>query len=159
MLSLIVAHTRNRVIGRNGAMPWHIPGELKRFRQLTTGNAVIIGRRSYEELGKPLPNRLNIVLSSSCSYSGENLLCARSLEEAIALAAGRQAFIAGGGEVFRQALPICDVLYITEIDADIHGDTYFPAFDASLFSCEAEPWIEANLPYRYLTYRRIKAGI
>lgn len=159
MLSLIVAYAHGRVIGRDGAMPWHIPGELRRFRDLTIGNAVIMGRRSYEEIGKPLPERLNIVLTGTRSYAGENLLCARSLEEALALAGDRETFIAGGGKVFEQALPMCDRLYITEIDADIEGDTYFPAFDARLFSCETEPWIEGALPYRYLTYRRIAPDV
>lgn len=156
MLALIVAHAHGRVIGRNGVTPWHIPGELKRFRSLTMGNAVIMGRRSYEEIGRPLPDRLNIVLSATRSYSGENLLCARSLDEAIALAGDRDTFIAGGGKVFQQALPLCDTLYITEIDADIEGDVFFPEFDAQLFTRSAEPWIEASLAYRYLTYRRIQ---
>lgn len=159
MLSLIVAYAHGRIIGRDGRMPWHIPGELQRFRELTTGNAVIMGRRSYEEIGKPLPGRLNIVLSGTRSYAGENLLCARSLEEAIGLAGNREVYIAGGGRVFEQALPMCDRLYITEVDADIEGDTRFPAFDAQLFSCEAGPWIEAVLPYRYLTYHRLRPCI
>lgn len=154
MLSLIVAYARNRVIGKDGALPWRIPGELRRFRQLTTGNAVIMGRRSYEEVGSPLPDRLNIVLSSSNVYSGENLVCARNLEEAIALAGKREVFIAGGGTVYAQAIDLCDALYITEIDTEVEGDVFFPAFDESLFRRSEEAWVNGALPYRYVTLRR-----
>jgi len=154
MLSLIVAHSRNRVIGRDGCLPWRIPGELRRFKELTTGHAVIMGRRSYEEIGKPLPGRLNIVLSTSQTFWGENLLTARTLEEAIALARDRKIFIAGGGQVFAQALPMTDVLYITEIDAEIEGDTWFPQLDYSLFNRVLERHVDGELPYDYVTYTR-----
>lgn len=156
MLALIVAHTRNRVIGRDGRLPWNIPGDLHRFRDLTMGNAVIMGRVTYEEIGHPLPGRLNIVVSRTQRYEGENLLTASSLNEAIALAGDRRAFISGGARLFQEALPLVDVMYITEIDADVSGDVFFPEFDASQFDRRVEGRFDGELPYEYVTYTRRK---
>ena len=133
MLALIVAHARNRVIGRDGRLPWSIPGEQHRFRDLTMGNAGIMGRVTYEEIGHPLPGRLNIVVSRTQRYEGENLLTASSLNEAIALAGDRRAFVSGGARLFAEALDLVDVMYITEIDAEVPGDVFFPEFDVSHF--------------------------
>lgn len=155
MLSLIVAHSRNRVIGRDGRLPWRIPGELKRFKDLTMGHAVIMGRKSYEEIGKPLPGRFNIVVSSSRTFEGENLVTARSLEEALALAGDRKTFIAGGGQIFAQIIDRVDVLYITEIDAHIEGDAFFPELDYSKFERVVEKHVGGELPYDYVTYTRM----
>lgn len=154
MLSLIVAHSRNRVIGRDGRLPWRIPGELKRFKELTMGHAVIMGRKSYEEIGKPLPGRFNIVVSSSQTFEGKNLVTARSLEEALALAGDRKIFIAGGGQIFRQMIDQVDVLYITEIDAHIEGDAFFPEMDYSRYTRVLEKHVDGDLPYDYVTYTR-----
>ena len=156
MLALIVAHARNRVIGRDGRLPWNIPGDLHRFRDLTMGNAVIMGRVTYEEIGHPLPGRLNIVVSRTQRYEGENLLTASSLNEAIALAGDRRAFISGGARLFQEALPLVDVMYITEIDADVSGDVFFPKFDASAFDRRVEARFDGELPYEYVTYTRRK---
>ena len=154
MLALIVAHSRNRVIGRGGRLPWNIPGEQHRFRDLTMGNAVIMGRVTYEEIGRPLPGRLNIVVSRTQRFEGENLLTAASLNEAIALARDRHAFVSGGARLFAEALPLVDVMYITEIDAEIPGDVFFPEFDASAFDRRVEACFEGELPYEYVTYTR-----
>lgn len=154
MLALIVAHTRNRVIGRDGRLPWSIPGDLHRFRDLTMGNAVIMGRVTYEEIGHPLPGRLNIVVSRTQRYEGENLCTAASLAEAIALAGDRHAYVSGGARLFAEALPLVDVMYITEIDADVDGDVFFPEFDASAFDRRVEARFEGELPYEYVTYTR-----
>ena len=156
MLALIVAHARNRIIGRDGRLPWSIPGDLHRFRDLTMGNAVIMGRVTYEEIGHPLPGRLNIVVSRTQRYEGENLLTASSLNEAIALAGDRRAFISGGARLFQEALPLVDVMYITEIDADVSGDVFFPEFDASQFDRHVEARFDGELPYEYVTYTRRK---
>ena len=159
MLALIVAHARNRVIGRDGRLPWSIPGDLHRFRDLTMGNAVIMGRVTYEEIGRPLPGRLNIVVSRTQRYEGENLLTASSLNEAIALAGDRRAFISGGARLFQEALPLVDVMYITEIDADVSGDVFFPEFDASQFDRHVEARFDGELPYEYVTYTRRKLNV
>ena len=154
MLALIVAHARNRVIGRGGRLPWTIPGEQHRFRDLTMGNTIIMGRVTYEEIGRPLPGRLNIVVSRTQHYEGENLLTASSLNEAIALAGDRDAYVSGGARLFAEALPLVDVMYITEIDADVDGDVFFPEFDASAFDRRVEARFEGELPYEYVTYTR-----
>ena len=156
MLALIVAHARNRVIGRNGRLPWNIPGEQHRFRDLTMGNAVIMGRVTYEEIGRPLPGRMNIVVSRTQRYEGENLRTASSLAEAIALAGNRDAFVSGGARLFAEALPLVDVMYITEIDADVPGDVFFPEFDASAFDRRVEARFDGEPPYEYVTYTRRK---
>ena len=156
MLSLIVAHSQNRVIGRDGRLPWHIPGELKRFKELTMGHAVIMGRKSYEEIGAPLPGRFNIVVSASKTFEGENLVTAKNLEEALALAGDKKIFIAGGGQIFSQMIDRVDVMYITEIHAHIEGDAYFPEMDYSRFDRTLEKHVDGDLPYDYVTYTRKK---
>ena len=154
MLALIVAHSRNRVIGRDGRLPWSIPGEQHRFRDLTMGNAIIMGRVTYEEIGHPLPGRMNIVVSRTQRYEGENLCTASSLAEAVALVGDRDAFVSGGARLFQEALPLVDVMYITEIDADVPGDVFFPEFDASNFDRRVEARFDCALPYEYVTYTR-----
>jgi len=153
MIALIVAYSRNRAIGLNGDMPWRIPGELKRFRKLTTGNAVIMGRRTFESLGKPLPDRTNIVISSNGNYSG--CINVRSLEEALARAEGHQnIYITGGAVLYRAALDLCEKLYITEIDAEYEGDTFFPEFDESNYTKTIDEFHDGNVPYTYVTYTK-----
>lgn len=154
MIGLIVAHTKNRVIGKDGKMPWDIPGELSRFRDLTTGNVVIMGRRTYESIGRPLPNRYNIVISKTQRFEAENCTTAGSLEEALQIAGDRDIFIGGGGKLYEEALPLVEKMYITEIDAVIEGDTFFPEFDASDFERVVEKSVDGELPYQYVTYIR-----
>ncbi len=126
MIALIVAYAKNQVIGNKGCIPWKIKGEQKRFKELTTGNVVVMGRRSYEEIGKPLPNRTTIVISNTLKIDGENCMTAKSLEEAIKLAGNRDIYISGGAKLYEEALPFVEKMYITEIDYDIDGDTFFP---------------------------------
>lgn len=155
MIAIIVAHDKNRVIGNKGNIPWKIPGEQKRFRQLTMGNAVIMGRKTYEEIGRPLPGRLNIVVSSTAQFSGENLKTACSLEQAISMAEGKDIFISGGRGLYARSVAIADVMYITEIDAEYEGDRFFPQFDESLWKKETVEVVHGSPSYRYLTYTRI----
>ena len=158
MTAIIVAYDKNRLIGKEGGMPWYIPGELKRFRQLTENNVVIMGRKTYESLAGPLPGRINIVLSRSENYTGENLYTAKNLTDALALAKEKwpekDIYIGGGANLYAQTLDIADVLYITEIEAEFEGDTYFPAFDESLFVKETESHHQSTVPYTYVTYKR-----
>ena len=158
MIALIVAFDKNRLIGKDGGMPWYIPGELKRFRQLTEGNVVIMGRKTYQSLGKPLPNRINIVLSRSENFSGENLYSAKDLSEAMEMCCknwpDKDIFIGGGANLYQQVLDMVDVMYITEIDAKFSGDTFFPAFDENLFEKETDGYFESTVPYTYVTYKR-----
>ncbi len=134
MIGLIVARSKNNVIGKNGEIPWKIKGEQKQFRELTTGNVVVMGRKSYEEIGHPLPNRKNIVVSKSKCFIGENLVTVGSLQEAITISNGENIYISGGYGLFKEALPLVDKMYITEIDMVIdNGDVFFPEFDSNEF--------------------------
>ncbi|MCR5358216.1 MAG: dihydrofolate reductase [Lachnospiraceae bacterium] len=157
MISLIVAYAKNHVIGNKGCIPWRIKGEQKRFKELTTGNVVIMGRRSYEEIGHPLPNRMNIIVSNTKKFEAENCMTAGSLEEAIKLAGDKDIFISGGARLYEEALPIVEKMYVTEIDRDIEGDTYFPDFDPLQFDKEiVERHDEGEIPFTYVTYTRKK---
>lgn len=134
MFGLIVARSKNNVIGKDGQIPWNITGEQKQFRELTTGNAVVMGRKSYEEIGHPLPNRMNIIISNSINFTGDNLVTVHSLREAIAYAGDMDVFVAGGYGLFKEAIPLVDKMYITEVDMEVQdGDVFFPEFNKNEF--------------------------
>lgn len=162
MLALIVAHTKNRVIGKGGEIPWKIKREQWRFRELTTGNVVIMGRRSFKEIGKPLPGRYTIVVSKTKKFESENCTTAISLKEALKIAdsfGNKDIYIAGGARLYEEAIDLVDVMYITEIDAEVDGDTFFPEFDTEQFGRVEEARVDGNtdtgeLPYVYVTYIR-----
>ena len=155
MVGLIVAYSKNRVIGRDGQIPWRIKGEQKRFRELTTGNVVIMGRRSYEEIGRPLPNRYTIVVSNTQKFEAENCTTVGSLEEALRIAdKSKNIYISGGAGLYKEAITMVDKMFITEIDAVVEGDTYFPEFDPDAFVREVDCHVDGELPYDYVTYTR-----
>ena len=154
MIALIVAYAKNQVIGNKGCIPWKIKGEQKRFKELTTGNVVIMGRRSYEEIGRPLPNRTTIVISSTKNFDGENCMTAKSVAEAIQMAGDRDIYISGGVRVYEEALPFVEKMYITEIDLEVEGDTFFPEFDKNEFVKEIDDEFDGDIPYMYVTYTR-----
>lgn len=137
---IVVAAARNGVIGRDGDMPWRLPSDLKRFKALTLGKPVIMGRKTFESIGKPLPGRPNIVISRNPDFSVAGVTAVQSLEAAISVA-GTEAralgtdeiCVIGGGEIYRQAIGRADVLHITEVGAEIEGDTRFPAVDPLIF--------------------------
>lgn len=129
IVSLIVAVAENGVIGRNGGLPWHLPADLANFKKVTTGHTVIMGRRTFDELGKPLPGRRNLVVSRNPGLQIDGATVAHDLDEAFALAEGEaEVFVLGGEQIFRQALPAADRLYLTLVHAEVDGDTRFPAF-------------------------------
>ena len=155
MIGLIVARSKNNVIGKNGQIPWKIKGEQKQFRELTTGNAVIMGRKSYEEIGHPLPNRMNIVVSRSTNYTGENLVTVKSLQEAIEAAGDVDVYVAGGYGLFLEAISMADKMYITEIDIEIEdGDVFFPEFDKSSFDITIGETAGEDIKYTRTVYVR-----
>ncbi len=155
MIGLIVAYSKNRVIGKDGQIPWRIKGEQKRFRELTTGNVVIMGRRSYEEIGRPLPNRYTIVVSNTQKFEAENCTTVGSLKEALEAAdKSKNIYISGGAGLYKEAIDIVDKMFITEIDAVVEGDTYFPQFDEVDFIKEVDCHVDGDLPYDYVTYTR-----
>lgn len=134
MVGLIVARSKNNVIGKNGEIPWKIKGEQQQFRELTTDNVVVMGRNSYEEIGHPLPNRKNIIVSKSKNFTGENLVTVGSLQEALDISSGENIYISGGYGLFKEALPLVDKMYITEVDITVdNGDVFFPEFDSNEF--------------------------
>src|SRR3970040_2404281 len=127
---LVAAVAKNGVIGAGGQLPWHLPEDLRHFKKLTLGHPVIMGRRTWESLGKPLPGRENIVISRRTGYEAPGASVAASLEAAIALCAGEPvAFVIGGAEIYAAALPLADGLVLTEIQEDYEGDTRFPDWD------------------------------
>ena len=155
MVGLIVARSKNNVIGKNGKIPWKIKGEQKQFRELTTGNVVVMGRKSYEEIGHPLPNRKNIVVSKSKNFTGENLVTVGSLQEAISISNGGKVYIAGGYGLFKEALPLVDTMYITEIDIVIeNGDVFFPEFDSNEFDIAIGETGGEDIKYTRTIYTR-----
>ncbi|OTQ33782.1 dihydrofolate reductase [Gilliamella apicola] len=134
ILSVIVAMAHNRVIGLNNQMPWHLPADLAWFKKNTLNKPVIMGRKTFESIGRPLPNRHNIVISrqiESIDNKISNVSWVKSIDEAIFLAQEQQpdeVFIIGGGNIYQQVLPLIDWLYLTHIDAELQGDTYFPDY-------------------------------
>ena len=134
-LALIAAVAANGIIGRNGTMPWHLSADLKYFKALTSGKRIVMGRRTWEAFPKPLPNREHVVVSSQSLSLPDGVIKVRSLAEALALPphAGAPVFVIGGNAMYREALPLTDDLYLTEIEADIEGDTTFPAWDRAQF--------------------------
>jgi dihydrofolate reductase len=127
---LVAAIAKNGVIGANGKLPWHLPEDLQHFKKITFGHPVIMGRRTWKSLGKPLPGRENIVISREPGFEAPGASVAASLEAAIALCAGEPvAYVIGGAEIYAAALPFADGLVLTEIDGDYEGDTRFPEWD------------------------------
>jgi dihydrofolate reductase len=128
-LSIIVAMAKNRVIGINNTLPWHLPADLKHFKALTMGHHIVMGRKTYESIGRPLPGRTSVVVTRNPELNIEGCVIAHSLDQAIAACDGDdQIFVVGGAELYAQALPIADRLLITEIQMDVTGDAYFPDF-------------------------------
>ena len=155
MVGIIAAVSKNGAIGRNGTIPWKIKGEQAQFKELTTGNVVIMGRKSYDDIGHPLPNRINIVVTSRPLEENENLYKAGSIEEAleIAKAFNKDIFLAGGNRIFKEGLKYADELFITEVDAYIlDADAFFPEFDKSLYKKEVTEYVDGEIPYTRVRY-------
>lgn len=159
-LSLIAAVAANGVIGRDNAMPWHLPEDLKRFRALTMGHPIIMGRRTWDSLGRPLPGRTSIVVSRQAGLDLPGAIAVASLDEAETAAAnadgGDQAFVIGGAQLYALALPRIQRLLLTEIADAFDGDTAFPAFDRSEWreTSRQEAVSAAGLRYAFVDYER-----
>ena len=156
MISLIVALDKNRVIGLNNAMPWHLPGELQYFKETTMGKPIIMGRKTFESIGRPLPGRRNIVITRNPQYDAEGIELAYSLDEAIKLAGDvEEIMIIGGQQIFTESLPLADRLYITEIDYAFEGDTYFPAYEGwQKVSCQEPIQTPDGYTFQYCIYEK-----
>lgn len=131
-VTLIVARARNGVIGRDGALPWRLPEDLAFFKRTTMGHAIVMGRRTWESIGRPLPGRRNIIVSRQAGFVAAGAEVAASLDEALRLCEGSpEVFVIGGAQLYRDALPRAERLIVTEIDADFEGDTFWPPPDAA----------------------------
>lgn len=161
MLSLIVAMDKNRVIGLNNDMPWHLPNDLRYFKERTTGHTIIMGRKTFESLGRVLPNRKHLVLTRSDKTFPEEVEVIHTIEDILQYVKDypqEKIFIIGGGELFKHMLPHVNTMYITEIDEQFEGDVFFPFFDEAewkLISKEKGPKDKKNpYDYYYLIYER-----
>ena len=164
-ISIVAAIARGGVIGRDNGIPWRVPEDARHFRALTIGHPVVMGRRTWDSLPspyRPLPGRRNVVLSRDPDWRAAGAERAGSLDEALGLVDGApRVFVIGGADVYAAALPIADDLLLTEIDADVDGDTVFPPFDATDFEETSRERLvsEAGVPLSFVTYtRRVEAG-
>jgi dihydrofolate reductase len=132
-LTIIVAFDAQYGIGINNTLAWHIPEDLIRFKQITTGHAIIMGRKTYDSIGKPLPNRRSIVLTRQTDWHPPGVEVVHTLSDAIGLLGDEEAFVIGGAEIYAQALPLCSKLLVTEIHHDVRCDAFFPAFDKTIW--------------------------
>ena len=159
-ISLIVAMSKNRVIGRDNKMPWHLSADLKRFRAITMNSPILMGRKTFESIGKPLDGRTNLILSKNVNYQPQGCFVFQSLELALneAKKYGEELFIIGGATLYEIALPLAKRLYLTDIQAEFEGDTLFPEFDVNEWNeiaCEQIDNDEkVDFSYRFLTLEK-----
>ncbi|WP_250461127.1 dihydrofolate reductase [Microbulbifer litoralis] len=142
-IALIAAMARNRTIGRENSLPWRISGDLKFFKHTTLGKPIVMGRKTFESIGRPLPGRDNIVISRNPDWCADGVICASTLERGLQLArasaagsGAEEVMVIGGAEIYRQALPLAARLYVTEVDAEVDGDAFFPEID--------DQWMEVS---------------
>lgn len=163
--TIVVAVSRNGIIGRDGDMPWRLSTDLKRFKALTIGKPVIMGRKTFQSIGKPLPGRPNIVITRDAGFAAHGVETVHSLAAAVdrAAALAREAgtdeiCVIGGGEIYRQAIATADILHVTHVEAEVSGDTAFPDIDPAVWSADEEFDVPAGekdtYPTRFVTYRR-----
>jgi dihydrofolate reductase len=158
-VSIIAAMDNNRAIGNRGTIPWHLPADFAHFKQLTLGHSVIMGRKTYESIGKPLPGRKNIIITRQFHYRADGCVLVESFSAALAAAGYGESFVIGGAEVYREAIPFVRRMYLTLVDGEFPADTYFPEFDRSKWReiervpCSGD---EKNLhAYSFVTLERI----
>jgi len=161
MIIIIAAIARNNALGKDNQLIWHLPADLKRFKRITSGHHVIMGRKTYESLGKPLPNRTNIIISRNKDYTAKGCLVRNSLEEAIESAKEDPSpFILGGAEIYKQAIEIADVLDLTFVHHDFEADAFFPEIDPEIWEEISHEDFKADeknkYDYSFVTYKRIK---
>jgi len=169
MLSIIVAQSQNRVIGRDNKLPWRLPNDLQYFKRMTMGKPVIMGRKTFaEDIGRPLPGRTNIVVTRNSEFSYEGVVCVPSVEAAIEYAEDinlingvEEAMVIGGGEIYRQALALAERLYITQVHAEVEGNVYFPELDYGDYQEIAREDFSASgdnpYDYSFVVYQRVES--
>jgi dihydrofolate reductase len=156
IISLIAAMAENRVIGRDNSIPWSLPADLKRFKEITMGHPLIMGRKTYESIGRPLPGRKTIIISRKQDYRAEGCVVRHSLQDALADCAGEQeVFICGGSEVYLQSLPLASRIYLTIIHREVDGEALFPVIPEDFKEVQREEVMEDKIPCSYIRYERI----
>lgn len=164
-ISFVVAMTENNVIGRDGGLPWRLSSDLKRFKTLTIGKPVVMGRICYESIGRPLPGRPNIVITRSMDFKPQGVIVVHSMEDAMDVAIAEaeklgvdEVCVIGGGVVYREAMELATILHVTHIEATIDGDTFFPEIDPAIWEAGEAEEIPAgekdDFSTRFVTYRR-----
>lgn len=160
MIAVIAAYAKNKIIGNKGKIPWDIPSDRRRFREITTGSVIIMGRKTYEEIGRPLPDRICVVITSNPYYKADGCIMASSLEEAVAMIRNDTRFnnidiyICGGAQIYKESVDIADKLYLSVIDAEYEGDVYFPEYDMEQFECIYSERVEDKNAYTFYEYIR-----
>ena len=163
-LSLIVAMARNRVIGRDNTLPWHLPEDLKYFKAITMGKPILMGRKTFESIGRPLPGRLNIVITRNANWHHPGVSVATSLAEALELAshdpAAREVgevMVIGGEQIYRAAIEQADRLYVTRVDVEVAGDAFFPEYDEDIWheTTRQQPEQQGDIPYFFQVLERV----
>ncbi len=158
-VSVIAAVSDNGVIGHRGQLPWRLPEDLKRFKALTMGHTLVMGRATYDSIGRPLPGRRTIVITRQISWCAQGVDVAHSVDEALLMAGRGEVFVVGGGEIYRETLGRSDVLYLTYVSGTFEGDAYFPPFDQAAFrEVFREEHPEAPLPFTFVTYARASSS-
>jgi dihydrofolate reductase len=163
IVSLVAAMSENRVIGTMGGLPWRLPRDLQHFKRLTVDHTVIMGRKTYDEVKRPLANRRNVVITRKPDFRPHGVTVVPSLEEALALGATEdEVFVVGGGEIYRLALPRADRIYLTIVHAVVEGDTYFPEFEGAAWVVESEEEYTADDKNQHAmtfrTYSRLRSA-
>jgi len=158
VIALVVAHTANRVIGRDGGLPWRLPSDMRHFRELTSGHTVLMGRRTFESLPdvfRPLPDRRNLVLSSDSGYEAPGAETFTALSAALEVC-GEDCYVIGGGVTYRETLPLAQRIYATEIETELEGDVFFPELEEQRWRCvqSSEQIVENELAFTFRTYER-----
>jgi dihydrofolate reductase len=163
MINLVVAQANNRVIGSKNDLPWYLPADLKRFKEITTGKPVIMGRKTFQSiygrLGKALPNRENIVVSRNAKLAAPGAKVVTSLDKALALHPEQEVYVIGGAQIYEEALPAADRIYLTQVHADVEGDAYLPELDPEQWRVTDREWHDADEKHKYafewLTLERV----
>jgi dihydrofolate reductase len=154
-ISLIVAMSSNRVIGAAGRLPWHLPADLQRFKQLTMGQTLLMGRKTFESIGRPLPGRQTIVVSHNPEFHADGCQIVTTLQSGITAVRSNELFICGGGEIYRQTLPLVEIIYLTEVLREFSGDSFFPEIPARQFqSSHSEEMLDGGERCRFSILHR-----
>ena len=157
-IHIVAARSKNNIIGRGLEIPWRVKGEQKLFKDITLGGTLIMGRLTFESVGRALPGRTTIIITRDVDYHQDDCIIAHGLDQAINLAheLGNTIYIAGGGEIYRQALPLTDMVHLTTIDLEVEGNVSFPDFPTAEFEKIGEQFFESNIDYIHQKYKRIK---